>query len=107
MILAAAEYGETPNGDPPPGLSLALSCRRWNSLPEAGGLLDQPAGLLRRLSIVENVYNCFRALKESNDLADFGNKHPEQVALIESVIRMREQHGKDNPMSTTGGEHGR
>ena len=56
---------------------------------------------------MENVYNCFRALKESNDLAEFGDKHPEQVALIESIIRLREEHGKDNPMSTTGGEHGR
>lgn len=106
MILAAADYGEEPSGEPPPELGLALSCHRWNSLPEAGGLLDQPAGLMRRLAIVENIYNTFKALKASNNYAEFGDKNPGAVKLIEEITRMRAENDKVASMSATGGEHG-
>lgn len=40
---------------------MAKHCRRWNSLPLAGGLLDQPAGLLDRMAIAENAYDTGRS----------------------------------------------
>jgi hypothetical protein len=35
---------------------MALQCRKWGSLPEAGGLLDQPAGMIAKMGYLINVY---------------------------------------------------
>ena len=89
MILAAADYGEPLTGDPPPDLALAFSCRRWGCLPEAGGLLDQPAGLIRRMSIAENVYNVLRGMAESDNWAEYFQKNPQAEKLYKQVREMK------------------
>lgn len=45
------------DGDSPPDLSLALMCQKWNTLPDAGGLHDQDARIMKRMSGVLAVYN--------------------------------------------------
>ena len=45
---------------PPYELELAWQCMRWGALPCVGGLEDQPAGLMRMLTIVANVYDSFK-----------------------------------------------
>ena len=103
-MLAAADYE---NGAPPPDLSLALSCRRWNSLPLSGGLLDQPAGLMRRLAIVENIYNAFRSMKQADDLGEWGDKNPDALGIVDSIYALRKvQDDKADSSSITGGDHG-
>lgn len=44
-------------GDPPPELRLALMCQKWNTLPEAGGMLDQDARTMKQMSGVLAVHN--------------------------------------------------
>ncbi|MBU2249813.1 MAG: hypothetical protein KKD77_23905 [Gammaproteobacteria bacterium] len=106
-MLAAADYGET-NGDPPPELELAFQCRRWTSLPEAGGLLDQPAGLMRRMTILENIYNAFRGKEEANNLAEWGEKNPQAVKILDSIYALRKEvrHDEADTMPDTGGDNG-
>lgn len=45
------------NAPPPAELQIAWDCERWNTLPEAGGLLDQEYQLLKRMTGLSNVYN--------------------------------------------------
>lgn len=92
-MLAAAEYGEDGEKAPPPELELAFSCHRWNTLPEAGGLLDQPAGMMRRMSIVENIYNAFHGLRQAKDYAKFGDDNPQAMRVIENIYKLRKEHG--------------
>ncbi len=53
----------TKKGAPPPELELAWSARSWKALPEPGGLLDQPAGLLKRMQISINIWDAFQQWK--------------------------------------------
>lgn len=39
---------------------MAWQAKRWNALPEAGGLLDQPAGLLERMAYAEDWYTAYK-----------------------------------------------
>ena len=47
----------------PPDLRLAWDCQRWGALPEAGGVLDQDAGLMDRMAALSNVYNVVDRLR--------------------------------------------
>ena len=44
------------DGPPPPELRLAWQCQRWGGLPDAGGIYDQDAELLYRMTALNNVY---------------------------------------------------
>lgn len=53
QVVEAADYGEPP----PPELELAWQCERWRAMPDAGGLLDQDNGLMRKMTIYSNIFN--------------------------------------------------
>jgi hypothetical protein len=107
MMLAAADYGLDSKSPPPPDLELAFACKRWNSLPEAGGLLDQPAGLIQRMTVAENIYNAFRAMVTAKNAAKFADDNPGVMDLIENVTRLREEYGMaHNTNNNTGGDNG-
>lgn len=64
MIVAAGSagrYGEPP----PPLLQQAWQIKRWGALPEAGGLRDQPAGLLARMAILLDIYTANKAYADA------------------------------------------
>ena len=44
------------DGPPPPELRLYWTCQRYSGLPDAGGLLEQDAGLLDRMTTLGAVY---------------------------------------------------
>jgi len=56
-------------GTPPPELRLAWLVSRYNTLPDAGGLYDQDADTLYKMTTCENIYD---ALTAWNNLG--GNK---------------------------------
>ncbi|MHB0922609.1 MAG: hypothetical protein ACYC3H_01415 [Bellilinea sp.] len=88
LILAAAACGEDPRAEPPPELRLAWQAFGFHALPEAGGLLDQPAGLLTRMTRIYNVWLAFKSYSQ-RDLS----KHKEWVetnpALYETILRVK------------------
>ena len=45
------------DGDPPPDLTLALMCRNWSTLPDEGGMYDQDARVMKRMSGVLSIHN--------------------------------------------------
>jgi hypothetical protein len=57
------------DGDPPPELSLALMCQRWKTLPDAGGMYEQDARVIKRMSGVLSIHgaiNRWRTLTGKN-----------------------------------------
>lgn len=92
MILAAAAYAEG-QGPPPRELSLAQEFRRWGLPPRAGGLLDQPAGLLDRIYAAEQVYQAFAEYgahgHKPGQMAKWKKEHPDLWNTVETVRSMR------------------
>lgn len=52
--------------DAPPPLELrtAWMCKRWNCLPESGGLYEQDYRLIRRMNYTESIYNAVVRIRE-------------------------------------------
>ena len=57
--MAAADAAEG-KGFVPEELRLAFRCQQWGSLPMSGGLLDQPAGLVEKMTVAINVFNAWK-----------------------------------------------
>lgn len=94
MILAAAAYAEG-NGSPPPELVLAQDARAWNTLPELGGLRDQRAGELRRMTAALNAYEAVKAFHASDDKAQWAQDRPGQWEIFQYVMTLRAREAKD------------
>jgi hypothetical protein len=74
-------------------LTLAFSCKRWNCLPYAGGYLQQPAGLMNRMSTVMNVYEAFSSRTQAKDWAAWAKENPQHEAIIQQIEKMRQNNG--------------
>lgn len=89
MIRAAAQYADDPQaGAPPPELALWWECQDAGALPEAGGLWDQPAGLVRRMRAcahVARVWPDYWKLPR----AEFEQRHPGGMAVVNWVLRLK------------------
>jgi len=102
--LEAADYGswtknkidnfgnKVPMPTPPPELKIAIQCKGWDALPYAGGILDQPYGLLDRLGSIYNIYIAHKkyANLKSDEVSDFIANEPELYAIIQEVQEMKE-----------------
>lgn len=95
MILAAATFGEG-KGPPPDELKLYLDCRRWRGLPRAGGILDQPAGLLERMEACRAAMQAAKAYQERTPGSDAGWKqtHPGEWSWIKRIRKLRNDGAK-------------
>ena len=77
----------------PMELRMAWQCERWHALPEQGGLLDQPAGMLQRMAAMLNVYNAFKTFKASSgNLMALANSQPQVLTLVRDIERMENEH---------------
>lgn len=86
-------YGrEVPLPPMPPLLELAIQCKTWSSLPRYGGILDQPYGLMTRLTAIHNVYSAFRLLateRKPGMEGEFASRYPHEYEIIQAIREMR------------------
>ena len=97
MILAAAAYADDANKNaPPPELSLAFQAEQWGVLPEPGGLRDQRAGELDRMTAVLNTYRTMKSYKEvkPKDKSKWRKNNPQAWELCEAIRDMRIKDGE-------------
>lgn len=71
---------------PPPELVLWRECQEYHTLPVAGGLLAQPAGLLRRMRVAGNVWTLWRVYSREPHKATWVNEHPEARPLLNEIL---------------------
>ena len=90
MILAAADCAEG-KGPPPGELVLGWQAQSWQALPEAGGLRDQPAGLLERMSTSLRVYEAMKTYADSPPgyEGEFAKRNPRAWAIVLGVMELR------------------
>jgi len=72
-----------------------MRCQQWNALPVAGGILDQPAGLVDRMSIALNTYNAMSAWHKRDVKKDgeFVRNYPDTWRIVQAVMELRQKHG--------------
>ena len=90
MILAAVDCADG-KGAPPVELEYAWNAHAFGGLPESGGQLDQPAGLLMRMRAAENYYNAWQAWKriKGGDIPKFKENNPQAWEIVKRVQKMR------------------
>ena len=90
-MLACASAAE--GGAMPAVLELALMCDQWKALPEAGGILEQPVGLLQKMSFCLNAYNAVLSEKNrgSMSLTDWSNNNPAAWRLYSRIEKLRRE----------------
>lgn len=76
-------------GPPPPELIEAFRAREWG-LPEAGGRLDQPAGLVMRMSYALNVYEHWSGYLRAEAQGrgtQWKNADPQRARFVNDILR--------------------
>lgn len=65
-------------------------------MPRAGGLLDQPAGIIDRMNIVLNTFEAMRAWHNRDVTKDgeFVKNYPDTWKIIQAVMELR-RHGEE------------
>ena len=94
-MLAAADAAEG-YGSMPAELELGLQCEQWKALPETGGLLDQPLGLMARMSAAVNIYQAIRSERQRGKmtLTEWSKRYPNAWHIVAKIEkRRREQDG--------------
>ena len=93
LVWAAADAGQY-DAPPPRLLTRAWRIKRWGALPEAGGLLDQPAGLMQRMAYLSDVYNAHRAWRralESMDSEGLARWQEQNADVMNLMAQIREE----------------
>lgn len=72
---------------PPPELELGWQVDRFHALPDAGGLLDQPFGLMEKLRVATDIYKGYNAYinRPMGDDAKWIREHPEYMRAVAKV----------------------
>lgn len=90
--MAALRLGRGEKVDAPYLLTYALQCERWGALPEAGGLRDQPAGMLDKMAYIVTVHKATKGYWSADDTVKWSERNPElwdfytRARQIESII---------------------
>jgi len=77
-------------------LGLGLDCEQYRALPLGGGILDQPAGMMKKIRQVLNVYHAYKLYlrdgKKPGEQAKWKHAHEDIWDVISEIERLR--HGK-------------
>ena len=60
-------------------------------MPRSGGILEQPAGLIKIMSAVINVYNAFIQIQKGN-IIQIANSNPEILKIVREVEKLEKQY---------------
>jgi len=78
-------------------LELGLTCQQYRALPVAGGILDQPAGLMKRIRTVMNVFHSYRQHerdgKKAGEMAKWRSDNEDAWQIVSEIEKLRETYG--------------
>ena len=66
---------------------MAWTCEKYNSLPEAGGVLDQPFALMDKMTVLSNVYGAMSRWHNAGETAIHSLTDGER-RILKSLIDM-------------------
>lgn len=68
-------------GAPPPIMSLAWQCERWNALPDNGGLYEQEYRTIYLMSATLNIHNTVQRIRQLKGKDIHKLTEPERMIL--------------------------
>lgn len=78
-------------------LELGFECEQYKSLPMSGGLLDQPAGLMKKIRMALNVYHAVKVYerdgKKAGEMAKWRREHEDIWNIVHEVNELRANYG--------------
>lgn len=78
-------------------LELALECDEYQALPYFGGVMDQPAGLMRKMRQLKNVYTAFKEYEREGKIpgesASWKRNHSQLWEIVSQVNELRKKYG--------------
>lgn len=78
-------------------LELGFQVEQYHALPLAGGLYDQPAGLMRKIRQALNVYHAVKAEKQdgrkAGEVAKWRSEHELEWAVVSEINELRKNYG--------------
>ena len=81
----------------PPLLELAFQVEQYNALPLSGGLYDQPAGLMRKIRQILNVYHAIRRHetegKKPGETAKWRKENEPVWNIVSEMNNLRTNYG--------------
>ena len=70
-----------------------MDCEAYHALPRAGGVLDQPAGLLKRMRATMNVYRAYQAYQhdgmKAGEMAKWRSENSDIWEIVIDIERLR------------------
>jgi len=70
---------------------------QYSALPLAGGLLDQPAGMLKKIRIVMNVFHSVKLYEQqgrkAGEMVKWKQEHEDAWNIISEINELRERYG--------------
>lgn len=84
-----ADFAEGITTESPHELTLAQDCQQWRTLPEPGGMFDQPLRVMVEMKAALNVYAAFKARASADNAEVFSKQHPAVVEFCFEVDKMR------------------
>lgn len=79
-------------------LELAFQVDQYKALPVSGGLYDQPAGLMRKLRQVLNVYQAVKLEKEHGrkpgEMAKWRSENQHTWNIVLDISELRQSYGR-------------
>ena len=94
MILAVADYVDEKIESPPIELKYAWQSRTYGGLPNAGGLRDQPAGMMLRMTAAYNVWNAHIKYKSAEFDPKWISSNKDMWNIISEVAIIRDNIDK-------------
>lgn len=74
-----------------------MQVEQYRALPLGGGLLDQPAGLMRKLRQVMNVYRAVgmheRDGHKAGEVAKWKSEHETEWNIVSEINELRKNYG--------------
>lgn len=74
-----------------------MNCEEYRALPYNGGVMDQPAGLLRKMRQVNNVYQTFKVYQQEGnrpgETAKWKREHEDMWNIVSQVEKLRAKYG--------------
>jgi hypothetical protein len=93
VILAAAEYAEDEEHTAlPRELRLAFDWLHRYLPPRAGGSLEQPYALMRRMYAAYNVWTAMHRWREATNMVTFARSHPQEWKTVQAVLMIRKEY---------------
>lgn len=73
-----------------------MDCEHYRTLPIAGGILDQPAGMMRKIRQVLNVYYAVKLYEQQGnkpgEAAKWRSEHQEVWQIVSDINELRETY---------------